>query len=58
MSEDYAGPSEIAYARFPGRGISYHAKFEGRKVELAFSEKRKRLRIFVDGKEWKEVADG
>jgi len=58
MTDDYAGPSEIAYARFPGKGISYRATFEGRNFELAFSEKRKRMRVFVDGKEWKEALDG
>lgn len=56
MSADrFNGPTEIGYAIFPGRGISYRGEYEGRDVHVSFSEKLKKMRIFVDGVEWKPV---
>lgn len=51
-ADNYRGPSQIAYAVFPGKGRSYHAEFEGRKFEVSFSEKGKRMRVFADGVEY------
>ena len=52
-SEDqFNGPTEIGYAVFPRLGISYRGNYEGRDVHVSFSEKRKKMRIFVDGVEW------
>ena len=56
MSADgFNGPTEIGYAIFPGKGISYFGKYEGRDVQVSFTEKQKRIRIHVDGVEWKPV---
>lgn len=51
-TDDYRGPSQIAYVAFPGKGRAYHAEFEGRKVQVSFSEKGKRMRVFVDNVEF------
>jgi hypothetical protein len=50
MSE-YRGPDSISWATFPGRGRSYRMTVEGHDVEVSVSEKAKRVRVFVDGKE-------
>lgn len=52
-TDDYRGPIEIGYLALPKRGTVYLMDFEGRKIELYFTEKQRRLRVFVDGKEWK-----
>lgn len=52
-NDEYKGPDRIGYAVFPGRGTTYNAVFEGRQIELYFTEKQRKLRVFVDGKEWK-----
>lgn len=52
MSEDeYRGPETVSYMRWPGRGRSYHMLIEGHDVQFSVSEKGKRVRVFVDGKE-------
>ena len=53
---DYCGPSEIGYAKFPNRGITYHFKLEGHDIQLYVTEKRKKIRIFVDHQEWAKDA--
>ena len=50
--DQFNGPTEIGYTIFPRMGISYRGKYEGRDVCVSFSEKRKKMRIFVDGVEW------
>ena len=37
----------------PGRGTSYTATYGGHQVQVYVTEKRKDIRIFVDGEEWK-----
>jgi hypothetical protein len=51
---EYHGPQTIGHATFPGRGTTYDANFEGHNVQIYITEKQKRIRIYVDGKEWKE----
>lgn len=53
MADPFDGPRQIGYAIFPGRGISYTGKYEGHEVQVSFSEKKNRMRIHVDGVEWK-----
>ena len=48
----FRGPTEIGWAVFPGRGISYSGTYEDRNVQISFSEKRTKIRIFVDGTEF------
>ena len=57
MSE-YRGPTEIGHFTMPGRGTSYHADYDGHDVQVYVTEKRKKVRIFVDGDEWKKDNDG
>lgn len=57
MSDSYDGPHHIAYADFPGKGISYWVVFEGRSFDISFSEKRRKMRVFVDGDEWVKRSD-
>lgn len=51
--DPFNGPREVGYAIFPGRGMAYHARYEGHDVQVSFSEKKNRMRIHVDGVEWK-----
>jgi hypothetical protein len=44
---DYNGPTQIGYARVAGRGTSYSGDFE-----------LKRVRIWVDGVEYKPEKEG
>ena len=56
---EYRGPKEISHYTWPGRGTTYTMQFEGRHVvEVYVTEKRKRVRVFVDGDEWKKVDNG
>lgn len=48
----YEGPEIIGYAQWPGRGTTYHFKLAGQDVELYITEKRKKLRVFIDYTEW------
>jgi hypothetical protein len=49
----YKGPDQIGWAYWPGRGTTYHGDFDGHDVQVFVTEKRKRVRVFVDGKEYK-----
>ena len=53
----YRGPATIGWAIIPGRGIFYRGDYEGRDVQVSFSLKRKRMRIFVDGVEWVPIVE-
>jgi hypothetical protein len=48
----YEGPDEIGYATWLGRGTTYHFKLAGHDVQLYVTEKRKKLRVFIDHQEW------
>jgi len=51
MSE-YEGPDQIGYAVWPGRGTTYHFPIAGRSIEVYVTEKKKLVRVYVDGVEW------
>lgn len=53
VEDGFEGPESIGYARFPGAGTSYYFKLAGHDVQLYVTEKRKLVRVFVDGKEYK-----
>ena len=55
MNADYRGPTEIGHFTMPGRGTSYHADHDGHDVQVYVTEKRKKVRVFVDGDEWKKA---
>ena len=55
MSE-YDGPDSIGFATWPGRGTTYSAKYADHDVQVYVTEKRKKVRVFVDGVEWKPDA--
>ena len=58
MSE-YRGPKEISHYTRPGRGTTYTMQFErGHTVEVYVTEKRKQIRMFVNGYEWKKADNG
>lgn len=44
---------DLAVGRFPGRGTTYYLDLAGHNVQIYLTEKRKRVRVFVDHKEWK-----
>lgn len=50
----YNGPTEIGYFTVPGRGISYHMEIGGHNVQIYLTEKRKKIRVWVDYEEWKK----
>jgi len=52
MSE-YRGPKAIGHFTMPGRGTSYSFKLEGHDIQLYVTEKRKKVRVFVDHEEWR-----
>lgn len=52
---DYHGPESIGYAAWPGRGTTYDARYGGHDVQIYVTEKRKTIRVYVDGKEWKQA---
>ena len=52
---DYRGPTEIGHFTVAGRGTSYHADYEGHDVQVYVTEKKKLIRVFVDGDEWKKA---
>lgn len=56
MSE-YRGPNEIRHFTMPGRGTSYYADYDGHDVQVYVTEKRKKIRVFVDGDEWVRGGD-
>ena len=59
LMSEYRGPKEISHYTWPGRGTTYTMQFEGRHVvEVYVTEKRKRVRVFVDGDEWKKDGNG
>ena len=43
---------DVGCGRFPGRGTTYYFKLAGHDVQVYLTEKRKRVRVFVDYKEW------
>lgn len=45
-------PTEIHVSNFPDRGANYHAKYAEHVVDIFLTEKRKRIRVWVDGEEW------
>jgi hypothetical protein len=49
---DYRGPDTIGHMTIPGRGTSYRADYDGHEVQVYVTEKKKLIRVFVDGKEW------
>lgn len=53
--DGFRGPTQIGYAKFRGRGTAYSADYDGHMVEVFITEKAKRVRIHVDGQEWKPV---
>ena len=56
MSED-RGPTEVGYFSSP-RGTSYTMNIEGHYIEIYLTPKRKQVRVFVDGYEWKKPNNG
>lgn len=52
---DYRGPTEIGHFTVAGRGTSYYANYEGHDVQVYVTEKKKLIRVFVDGDEWKKA---
>jgi len=46
-------PAEIGVFTVPGRGTSYSATYGPHDVQIYLTEKRKAIRVFVDGSEWK-----
>jgi hypothetical protein len=48
----YNGPTEIGHFTLPGRGTTYSFKLEGHDVQLYVTEKRKKLRVFIDHAEY------
>lgn len=53
----YNGPAEIGHATFPGRGTTYYFTLEGHDVQLYVTEKRKKLRVFIDHSEYMPGTD-
>lgn len=51
-------PDSIGYAKFPGRGTTYYFKLAGHDIQLYVTEKRKKVRVFVDHTEFKPVDAG
>lgn len=50
--DEYEGPDQIGYAKFPGRGTSYHFDIAGHDFQVYITEKRKLVRVHVDHEEW------
>lgn len=48
----YEGPTEIGHFTIPNRGTSYHMQFAGHDVQIYITEKRKKIRVFIDHEEW------
>jgi hypothetical protein len=44
----YEGPEQIGFAEVPGRGTTYHFALAGHDIQLYVTEKRKKVRVFVD----------
>lgn len=53
--KDYEGPNEIGHFKWPGRGTTYSFKISGHDFQIYVTEKRKKVRIFVDREEWAEA---
>lgn len=53
MKTDYKGPNEIGWYYWPKRGTTYDFTVEGHAIQIYVTEKRKRVRIYVDGVEKK-----
>lgn len=49
----YEGPDCIGYIEWPGRGTTYDFKLAGHDIQLYVTEKRKKVRVFVDHQELK-----
>lgn len=45
--------TDIGHHRWPGRGDTYYIDVAGRNVQLYVTEKRKKIRVFIDHQEWK-----
>jgi hypothetical protein len=56
MSE-YEGPDSIGWSNFPGRGTTYSFKIASRDIQVYVTEKKKLIRVHVDGVEWKAAND-
>ena len=57
--DEYNGPTQIGWSSMAGRGTSYSADYDGHNVQVYVTEKRKRVRIWVDGVEYvKPKPDG
>jgi len=54
---DYNGPTQIGYSSRAGRGTSYSADYDGHNVQVYVTEKRKQVRVWVDGIEYRKAAD-
>ena len=44
---------DLGVGTFPGRGNTYYFKLAGHDVQLYVTEKRKKIRVFIDHEEWK-----
>ena len=48
--------TDLSVGRFPGRGNTYYLNLAGHNVQIYLTEKKKRVRVFIDHKEWKPHA--
>lgn len=55
MSDDYRGPTQIYYAKTPRRGTTYFADFDGHRIQVYVTAKAKKIRVWVNNKEWKDA---
>lgn len=51
--DDLARGGGLSRFTVPGRGTSYTSTYGGHEVQVYVTEKRKNIRVFVDGQEWK-----
>ena len=49
------GLTTIGFDSRPCRGTSYLFDLEGREIQVEVTAKRKQVRVFVDGDEWKKA---
>lgn len=45
--------TDIGHYKWPGRGSTYYLKIAGHDIQVYITEKRKKIRVFVDHAEWK-----
>lgn len=48
------GLTTLGYYSRPGGGTTYLFDLEGREIQVGVTAKRKHVRVFVDGDEWKK----